>query len=161
MPKGAKCAAGGCTNKRPDSGYTPSESVILYTFPKDSERCALWDKFIRVKRADWTHSTYSVLCAEHFRQIDFDYSTLLQYQMGFLLRPKLRDNAVPSIHAGSTATSVEPASTAADVFGEPLKKKSRPTSSTGRTSAMVKLAAHRVINSIQLYFQTHRHLYIN
>ena len=136
MPK-TKCAAGGCINKRPNK---PSESLILYTFPKDSRRCALWTTFVRVKRADWTPSGYSVLCSEHFRESDFDSSTLLRYQMGFLPRPKLKDNAVPSIHHAS----VKPASTAAEVFGEPVPKKCRPTSSTGRTSAMVKLAAHRV-----------------
>ena len=144
------CVAGGCSNQA-------SASISLHTFPKDSKRCALWDKFVRLKRADWKKaSVRSVLCSAHFLQTDFDSSNVLQYQLGIIPKcTRLKDDAVPTIHAstvtrsGTSSVKAAPTATgpgAVTVSGsvggvmvdEPKAKKSR------RSAAVVKLSAHRV-----------------
>ena len=53
------CVAGGCF-------IQTSESINLHKFPiKDNKRCVLWNRFVRVKRVDWTgpsaHSMFRLL----------------------------------------------------------------------------------------------------
>ena len=149
------CVAIGCSNQ-------VSASISLHTFPRDSKRCALWDRFVRLKRADWKKaSARSVLCSAHFLQTDFDSSNVLQYQLGFVPKcTRLKDDAVPTIHAstvpvtvsvtrsGNFKSSVKAAPTGPGtgtvsvivgvVFDEPKSKKSR------QSAAKVKLSVHRV-----------------
>ena len=147
------CVAIGCSNQ-------VSASISLHTFPRDSKRCALWDRFIRIKRADWKKaSARSVLCSAHFLQTDFDSSNVLQYQMGIVPKcTRLKDDAVPTIHASTVApvsvtrsgnfksSRVKAAPTGPGtvsvsvgvVVDEPKSKKSR------QSAAMVKLSVPRV-----------------
>ena len=126
MPK--KCCAANCSNQK-------SSTISLHHFPlKDSKRLAAWNRFIRVKRADWKGpSPHSVLCSAHF--LPTDYEQALQREMGFTKSPALKQDAVPTIHAKPKMDRARPSQKYAD---EPVFKKIRSSSAT------VKLSAHRV-----------------
>ncbi|XP_063228502.1 THAP domain-containing protein 2-like isoform X3 [Bacillus rossius redtenbacheri] len=60
---------------------------ICYRFPKDPVRRARWIKAVR--RKDWTPSSFSLLCSQHFSDDCFDKTSLCVV--------RLKDHAVPSI----------------------------------------------------------------
>ena len=134
------CIAGGCSNQT-------SETVSLHKFPiKDRKRCALWNRFVRVKRADWTGpSAHSILCSAHFLRSDFDRS--LQHQLGFSKKPVLNDDAVPSVYA-STHRKVATDASGTEIVtssGDELKPKRRKRKRSAALDLdLVKLSAHRV-----------------
>ncbi|KAI0234775.1 hypothetical protein LSAT2_014865 [Lamellibrachia satsuma] len=112
---------------------------------KDRKRCGLWNRFVRVKRADWTGpSAHSILCSAHFLRSDFDRS--LQHQLGFSKKPVLNDDAVPSVYASTHRKVATDASGTAIVTssGDEPKPKSRKRK---RSAALVKLSAHRTTTS--------------
>ncbi|XP_046383548.1 uncharacterized protein LOC124154082 isoform X2 [Ischnura elegans] len=80
------CSADGCFN----SAQNKKPGVSFYRFPQDSERRAAWMKAVR--RKNWTPSTNSFLCSEHFLPEDMDRTSLSNV--------RLRDNAVPSVFPG-------------------------------------------------------------
>lgn len=130
MPK--SCVAGGCSKKN-------SDGVSLHKFPlTDSHRLALWNRFMKVRRADWVGpSEHSVLCSAHFLETDFAFST--QHTMGFYTKRQLKQDAVPSVHAPVVVSKkqVEQGKRSTDPSATPPKK---PRSS----SAAVKLSLRRV-----------------
>ncbi|XP_046401743.1 uncharacterized protein LOC124167740 [Ischnura elegans] len=77
------CAAYGCNNHKDKK----KPGVTYHKFPKREERRAAWVKAVR--RENWSPSSASVLCSEHFRPEDMDRTSLCYV--------RLRENAIPSI----------------------------------------------------------------
>ena len=123
-----KCCAAYCSNRK-------SSRVSLHRFPlKEKKRLAAWNRFMRVKRADWKGpSRHSVLCSAHFLPTDYDRA--LQHEMGFHKAQILKQDAIPTIHAKPKMDRSRSSKKCGD---EPVLKKIRSS------SAMVKLSAHRV-----------------
>ncbi|KAI0208154.1 hypothetical protein LSAT2_005075 [Lamellibrachia satsuma] len=121
---------------------------------KDRKRCGLWNRFVRVKRADWTGpSAHSILCSAHFSRSDFDRS--LQHQLGFSKKPVLNDDAVPSVYASTHRKVATDASGTAIVTssGDEPKPKSKRRKRK-RSAALVKLSAHRRLEDKKLQTTT-------
>ena len=77
------CSAPGCKNR-----FSKGGKVSFHSFPiKNLELCKKWVE--ATGRIDFSPSKYSQLCSEHFLPSDF----ITEY----LLRPNLKNNAVPSV----------------------------------------------------------------
>ncbi|KAK5648062.1 hypothetical protein RI129_002954 [Pyrocoelia pectoralis] len=75
------CSAYGCTNR-----FSKEKKIQFFGFPKNPEKLQSW--LNRMRREDWTPTKYSKICSDHFLSSDY------------LLRPRLKDNAVPSVFTG-------------------------------------------------------------
>uniref|UniRef100_A0A3B3ZHG5 Uncharacterized protein n=1 Tax=Periophthalmus magnuspinnatus TaxID=409849 RepID=A0A3B3ZHG5_9GOBI len=73
------CVAYGC-------GKTADDGVALYKFPKDQEEFTKWERQVQRTRTNWTASSTSHLCHEHFGCDYFIPGTL-----------RLRRGAVPTV----------------------------------------------------------------
>ena len=101
MPK--RCVVGGCSN-------VAAPGVPVHVWPKNDKLAKKWDKFVRLKRADWTKGIpgMSTICGEHF--LPTDYENHGQWKAGFTKTLRLTKDAVPTAvglhqHA-SSSTSV-------------------------------------------------------
>ncbi|GLV43869.1 hypothetical protein CBL_11551 [Carabus blaptoides fortunei] len=87
------CVAFGCGNRsgrKSQSQKCAEESgsrISFHSFPKDPERRAQW--ITAVRRENWQPSNISRICSVHFKEDDFDKTSLSSI--------RLRDFAVPSI----------------------------------------------------------------
>ena len=90
------CIIGGCSS-------THSDGVNLHFWPKNEKLARKWDRFARIKRADWTKGKpgSSTICGLHFTPSDYDgYG---QWKAGLSSRLVLRKDAVPSVHVGGSS----------------------------------------------------------
>ena len=116
MPgRGRTCVIGGCSN----SNY---DGVSVHFWPKNEKLAHKWDRFARIKRADWTKGKpgVSTICGSHFTPGDYDgYG---QWKAGLSSRLMLRKDAVPSVHVGGSgspsATVTQPSRSRASAMME-------------------------------------------
>lgn len=120
------CVAFGC-------GKTAEDGVTLFKFPKDPEEFCKWERQVQRIRSNWTASSSSRLCHEHFGKEYFETNK----NSGFL---KLRPGAVPTVFvrphcstcAGMGCSKCLPAIQCwRDISPEP-KKHSIPSTNSGR-----------------------------
>ena len=69
-------------------GNMPSDSVSLFSFPKDPHFCGVWTREVQRRRANWKPSFASVLFSEHFSVDCFDDIPALKASLGFSLQRK-------------------------------------------------------------------------
>ena len=96
-----RCVAAGCSN-------TPTSTINLSKFPKDSVIRAKWVRQVRRTRTQWEAMEHSVLCSEHFTEDCFEVNAALAQSFGMLKRRRLKEGAIPMIFE---RRSVERAST--------------------------------------------------
>lgn len=71
MPK--RCVVAGCGNVS-DKAKGVSLHIIPYSGDERNEarkRRKKWVDFVKLKRAKWTPTQYSIICSEHFKPDDF------------------------------------------------------------------------------------------
>ena len=108
MPK--RCVVGGCSN-------VAAPGVPVHVWPKNDKLAKKWDKFVRLKRADWIKGIpgMSTICGEHF--LPTDYENHGQWKAGFTKTLRLTKDAVPTVHQhGSTAPPARTPSRAAHMM---------------------------------------------
>ena len=82
-----RCVAYGCAN-------THKKGFSLFSFPKDPKRRLLWQRQVRLTRADFSVTDSSTLCSAHFLEEMFDPSYLMMARQGFKTVAKLKEDAV-------------------------------------------------------------------
>ncbi|XP_074802613.1 LOW QUALITY PROTEIN: uncharacterized protein LOC141983405 [Natator depressus] len=88
----ARCVVARCSN-------TTQDGVSLFKFPKDPHVRSLWDRFVRMKRADWRGGhDRSLICSAHFTDECFDISSVTQKKLEFGKRLLLTKTAVPTLN---------------------------------------------------------------
>ncbi|XP_030405510.1 zinc finger protein 282-like isoform X3 [Gopherus evgoodei] len=88
----ARCVVARCSN-------TTQDGVSLFKFPKDPHVRSLWDRFVRMKRADWRGGhDRSLICSAHFTDECFDISSVTQKKLEFGKRLLLTKIAVPTLN---------------------------------------------------------------
>ncbi|XP_067400657.1 zinc finger protein 850-like [Emydura macquarii macquarii] len=88
----ARCVVARCSN-------TTQDGVSLFKFPKDPHFRSLWDRFVRLKRADWRGGhDRSLICSAHFTDECFDISSVTQKKLEFGKRLLLTKTAVPTLN---------------------------------------------------------------
>ncbi|XP_074918178.1 zinc finger protein 212-like isoform X6 [Chelonoidis abingdonii] len=93
----ARCVVARCSN-------TTQDGVSLFKFPKDPHVRSLWDRFVRMKRADWRGGhDRSLICSAHFTDECFDISSVTQKKLEFGKRLLLTKTAVPTLNVCPSA----------------------------------------------------------
>uniref|UniRef100_A0A8C3HPC3 THAP domain-containing protein 1 n=1 Tax=Chrysemys picta bellii TaxID=8478 RepID=A0A8C3HPC3_CHRPI len=88
----ARCVVARCSN-------TTQDGVSLFKFPRDPHVRSLWDRFVRMKRADWRGGhDRSLICSAHFTDECFDISSVTQKKLEFGKRLLLTKTAVPTLN---------------------------------------------------------------
>ena len=85
-----RCVAAGCSN-------TNADGVSLYNFPKDEALRSQWIKQVQRFRAEWTATSYSVLCSKHFNDHCFGPDSKIAATFGMQKAKRLKSGAVPTI----------------------------------------------------------------
>ena len=85
-----RCVAAGCSN-------TNADGVSLYKFPKDEALRSQWIKQVQRFRAEWTATSYSVLCSQHFNDDCFEPDSKIAATFGMQKAKRLKSGAVPTI----------------------------------------------------------------
>ena len=91
-----RCVAAGCSN-------TPSDSVSLFRFSKDTALRRKWEKQVQRTRALWKVTEHSFLCSDHFTVDCFEVDSTLASQFGIKKRRRLKPGSVPTIFHRSLA----------------------------------------------------------
>ncbi|KAJ4427964.1 hypothetical protein ANN_23977 [Periplaneta americana] len=68
--------------------YSSSDASMQLAFPKDVKRRMEWTKAVR--RENWCPTYYSIVCSAHFKDEDFDRSSLCYV--------RIKEDAVPSLY---------------------------------------------------------------
>lgn len=89
---GRRCIVGGCSN-------TTQNNVSLHKFPlKDSKLTASWNRFVRIRRADWKEpSQHSAICSAHFIDSFYEMQFALKSKFGLKTKRQLKEGSTPSI----------------------------------------------------------------
>ena len=142
MPK--RCVIGGCSN-------VASPAVPMHVWPRNEKLAKKWDKFARIRRADWTKGTPGVsnICFEHF--LPTDYDAYGQWKAGFVKRLCLNKDAVPSVHVCHVGASGVSA-------GAPTPTAVRPQSRASHVMEVnrVSLSTYFLLLHNYMYFAAHR-----
>ena len=85
-----RCVAAGCSN-------TNADGVSLYNFLKDEALRSQWIKQVQRFRAEWTATSYSVLCSKHFNDDCFGPDSKIAATFGMQKAKRLKSGAVPPI----------------------------------------------------------------
>ena len=97
MPK--RCVSGLCNNTYEDV------TVLTDTWPKDSQIARMWDRFVKLDRANWKHGDPAyVLCGVHFRQPN-DFLSYGQWTHKFSFHSRPTQGKCPRIDLDQTSSS--------------------------------------------------------
>ncbi|XP_046664296.1 THAP domain-containing protein 6-like [Homalodisca vitripennis] len=78
------CVAYGCSN---NSNKNKGSNITYHSFPKNEDLKRKWMNAL--KRKDWAPSKWSRVCSAHFKEADFDLTSLCCV--------RIREGAVPTI----------------------------------------------------------------
>uniref|UniRef100_A0A8D8ZTA6 THAP domain-containing protein 2 n=1 Tax=Cacopsylla melanoneura TaxID=428564 RepID=A0A8D8ZTA6_9HEMI len=83
------CSAYGCSNTSSNAAKTKVKKVgvTFHGFPQNPERRAQWIRAVR--RKNWSPSSHSKLCSDHFKEEDLDRTSLSCV--------RVRDHGVPTL----------------------------------------------------------------
>ena len=85
-----RCVAAGCSN-------TNADGVSLYKFPRVEILRSQWIKQVQSLRAEWTATSYSVLCSKHFNDDCFEPDSKIAATFGMQKAKRLKSSAVPTV----------------------------------------------------------------
>ena len=95
-----RCVAAGCSN-------TNADGVSLYKFPKDDALRSQCIKQVQRFRAEWTATTYSVLCSKHFSDECFEPDFKIAATFGMQKARRLKPEAIPTLFDRPSLSSEE------------------------------------------------------
>ena len=84
------CVTASCSN-------TNADSVSLYKFPKDEALRSQWIKQVQRFRAEWTATSYLVLCSKHFNDDCFEPDSKITAMLGMQKAKRFKSSAIPMI----------------------------------------------------------------
>ena len=90
------CCVYQCNNS--SYGKHKKEGITFHSFPQDSKRSAVWTS--KVNRKDWTPSSYTKICSEHFDDDCFEEDLYHKYVgrgPGKKAIKRLKPDAIPSL----------------------------------------------------------------
>uniref|UniRef100_A0A8C6WUL3 THAP domain-containing protein 1 n=1 Tax=Neogobius melanostomus TaxID=47308 RepID=A0A8C6WUL3_9GOBI len=133
----SRCVAGFCSN-------THKDGVSLFKFPKDPELHLKWVKQVRRTREQWTPSSSSLLCLEHFELDCFDSAPVIKESLGCSVQHKrvLLRTAVPTVFRRGVRASGAAGLSNTDSVIEPRVRVSVATP-TSSTSVPVRSCVHK------------------
>lgn len=108
-----KCVVYGCSR-------SSSKGISLHPWPQDTSTAEKWKRFVKTKRKDWEPriigETRSRVCSVHFTSDCFhNYQQVMD---GYASRLSLKRDAVPTIHADTSAPG--------DSSSDPSSSRQRP-----------------------------------
>ena len=133
------CSAIGCSNRHVKGG-----TKAFHKFPlKNKELCKRW--VVALKRENFTPTSYSCICSDHFTPNDYNYCLPDKNFAGVNHKPTLKHDAVPS----RFVFTVEKKARKSPFERTPIKRKNQSLLPSSTIAKKIKSANIPPTNSIK------------